>query len=240
MAKARPYTVPYGAPAYGPPPYHMQEGVILLVNYEVDAAAAAAAMSPPLTLNAGAGASVFIGDMLQLPHCGKFHEGGIVLTARHGAIEAPYTPYLWTSTDEAMMVGREVYGMPKVLCDDTPLRWSGNQVHGEIRRRGQPIMAMEVNIEDKIDPATVPLKKARLTVRVTPDPTGRTDGRREVLHLPLEGYRILEAWKGRAMVQMHATAFSRAHELRPASQDLTGFYLRVSWTLDRADILETI
>lgn len=238
MGRLPSYTVPYASPLYGPPPYHMVEGRILIVSYDVDSAAADRSVSPPLTRVPDSKASIFIGDMLQLPHAGKFHECGVVLTVRHGDVEAPYTPYLWTSTEEAMLVGREVYGMPKVLCDDdTPLRWSGNQIHGVVKRRGQEIASIDFNIERRADPEEIPRRDSRLTVRTIPDPTGRTVSRREVLQFPLTDYRILEAWGGSAVVRIQTTVMSRVHELAPREAVLSGHYLRVAWTMGAASIL---
>jgi acetoacetate decarboxylase len=175
--------------------------------------------------------------MLQLPHCGAFHECGVIVTARYKEVEAPYTPYLWTSTEEAMLTGREIYGMPKILCDDTPLRWSGNQIHGKVTRRGQELISMDFNIEQRVDPNSVPRKESRITVRTLPDPTGKIRSRREVLHFSLKNYEILEAWSGRAALRIHPSVMSRVHELIPANPIVTGHYLRFRWRLDTGEIL---
>lgn len=235
---AAPYTLPYASPLYGPPPYDMIEGKVLLVTFESrDQDAVRAAVSPPAVLAHNSTTSLFIGDMLQIPHCGAFHECGVIVTARYKDVEAPYTPYLWTSTEEAMLVGREVYGMPKVMCDDTPLRWSGNQIRGVVKRRGQELIALDFNIERRADPANVPRNGSRLTVRTLPDPTGKTTSRREVLHFALKNYEIVEAWEGRAALRITPTVMSRVHELVPADPIVTGYYLRVKWRLDTGDIL---
>ena len=240
MTKITTYILPHGAPAYGPPPYHMVEAKILMVNYPIDEAVAKSMISPPLEFVKGTMASIFIGDMLQIPHCGSFHEGGVIVRAKSRQFLAPYMPYLWTSTDEAMMVGREIYGMPKVLCDDDTLKWSGNQLIGRIRRRGQDVMSVEVNIENRIDPATLGLVDRRLAVRTLPDLCKPGYSRREVLHFDLGDYTIAEAWEGRASVNLFRTAFSNVHELQPPAGELRGYYLRASWTLDKVFVREVI
>ncbi|MDQ8727361.1 acetoacetate decarboxylase family protein [Bradyrhizobium sp. LHD-71] len=238
LNRKAPYTVPYASPLYGAPPYDMVEGKILVVTFDsANQSALRTSVSPPLTLAANSRTSLFIGDMLQIPHCGAFHECGVVVTGRYKDIEAPYTPYLWTSTEEAMLVGREVYGMPKVMCDDTPLRWSGNQIHGLVQRRGQKLISMDFNIERRADPANVPRNASRLTVRTIPDPTGKTVSRREVLHFGLEDYEIVEAWEGRAALRILPSVMSRVHELVPADPIVSGFYLRVKWRLNTGEML---
>ena len=237
-AQRPPYTLPYASPLYGPPPYDMVEGKILMVTFESrNQEALRASVSPPVQLARHSRTSLFIGDMLQLPHCGAFHECGVIVTGSYNGVEAPYTPYLWTSTEEAMLVGREIYGMPKVMCDETPLRWSGNQIHGLVTRRGQELISMDFNIERRVDPATVPANQSRLTVRTLPDPTGRTTSRREVLHFKLKNYEIVEAWEGRAALRIQPSVMSRVHELVPADPIVTGYYLRTRWRLDTGDIL---
>ena len=238
MIRREPYTLPYASPLYGPPPYDMVEGKVLIVTFDsANQTALKASVSPPVTLAANSRTSLFIGDMLQIPHCGAFHECGVIVTGRYKDVDAPYTPYLWTSTEEAMLVGREVYGMPKVMCDDTPLRWSGNQIHGLVRRRGQELISMDFNIERRADPASVPRSASRLTVRTIPDPTGKTTSRREVLHFNLEGYEIMEAWEGRAALRIHPSVMSRVHELVPTDPIVSGYYLRVKWRLNTGEIL---
>ncbi len=232
------YTVPYASPAYGPPPYYMQEGRVILVTFDIDEATATEFVAPPLKWDAGTLVSAFIGDMLQIPYCGRFHEGGIVFSVTHCDVTAPYTPYLWTSTDEAMIVGREVYGMPKMLCDDdSQVEWSGNQVRGVVNRRGEEIMAINLNIEEKVDPAEVPRNDSRLSVRVIPDPSGGNKNRRQVLHFALDDFAVHDAWKGPATLRLPPHPQFRTHELMPDHAILTGYYLQVSWTLGLAQIL---
>ena len=238
LSRKAPYALPYASPLYGAPPYDMVEAKVLIVTFDsVNQAALKASVSPPVVLAENSRTTLFIGDMLQIPHCGAFHECGIVVTGSYKGIEAPYTPYLWTSTEEAMLVGREVYGMPKVMCDDTPLRWSGNQIHGLVRRRGQELISMDFNIERRAEPDSVPRNASRLTVRTIPDPTGKTTSRREVLHFALENYEIVEAWEGRAALRIQPSVMSRVHELVPADPIVNGYYLRVKWRLNIGEML---
>jgi len=240
MTENMPITVPHASPAYGPPPYYMRAANIVMVQFDVDPQAAQEAMSPPLQFVDGVKASVFIGDMEQLPHCGKFHEGGIIVRAKHKDIEAPYMPYLWTSTDEAVLTGREVYGMPKVLCDDDKLEWSGNQVRGRIKRRGQDVMAVELNIERLLDPEEIGMIKHRLSVRTIPDLKRPGMAIREVLNFPLENYQIHEAWEGRASMELFRTAFSNVHKLQPTAKNFRGYFIRSSWTLNSVEVIDVV
>ena len=238
--KAGEFTTPHGSPVYGPPPYHMVAVEILLVDVEVDSAAAAASIPPPLEMvqeSPTTRAQFFVGDMLQLPHIGRFHEGGILIPAAYGEAQAAVTPYLWTSTDESMLVGREVYGMPKLLCDDTPLSHEGNEVEGRIRRRGIDLLRINFRFARRVEPSSLTPHTARLSVRHFPDPISPNDRSRQVIHVPLTNYVISEAWSGPATVTMEESVSSSAHSLRPL-RIVNAYYLKGSWTLDRATRLD--
>ncbi len=94
-----------------------------------------------------------------------------------------------------------------------------------------------MNIERRVDPATVSRPASRITVRTTPDPTGKGTSRREVLHFTLTDYQVLEAWGGTAAVRIQPSTMSRVHALAPLQPIVSGYYLRVAWTLGQADIL---
>lgn len=240
MTEPTAITVPHGSPAYGPPPYHMRLATTVMVQFEADPAAIQECMSPPLQYVEGTKVSVFIGDMEQIPHCGRFHEGGIIVRARHKDFEAPYMPYLWTSTDEAVLTGREMYGMPKVLCDEDTLHYVGNQVRGRVRRRGQDVMAVEVNIERQLDPAELGMVTQRLAVRTIPDLRKLGTAKREVLKFPLEDYKIHEVWEGRASMELFRTAFSNVHKLMPEAKSFRGFLIRSSWSLNSVEVIDEV
>ena len=176
--------------------------------------------------------------MLQIPHCGSFHECGVIVTARYKDVEAPYTPYLWTSTEEAMLVGREVYGMPKVMCDAIR-RCDGRAIRSTewCRRRGQELISMDFNIEQRVDPASRADERqpAHGTHASRSDRQDHKPARGSAFHL--KNYEIVEAWGGRAALRINPSVMSRVHELAPADPIVSGYYLRVKWRLDTGDIL---
>lgn len=46
-----------------------------------------------------------------------------------------YVPYMWVSNEESYLNGR-VNGSPKLQYEDDPLQVEGNEVYGEVNRRG--------------------------------------------------------------------------------------------------------
>ena len=51
-----------------------------------------------------------------------------------------------TSTDAAMITGRELYGMPKLICDDDVIRMSGNKLAGYPMRNANLTMELSMAI----------------------------------------------------------------------------------------------
>lgn len=223
---------PIYSPAYGPPPYEMVDASMVFVSFTADPDALRAAVPAPLELSAG-DATAIVSDLVQLPHVGWFFEGSIRIPVRFGDVESQFTPQVWCSEDEAVIVGREVYGMPKIMCDRTHLERTGDQVRGEVRRRGDPVMKVAVNIERRAAHGLFSEASSRLTVRsfISPDPA-RPDYR-EVLYIPLSDFRIEEAWEGRGFVEIHETPYASPGLLSPRRVG-TGYYVRGSWTLGTA------
>ncbi len=226
---------PTYSPAYGGPPYDMVDASMVFVSFTADNAALHAAVPAPLELASG-DATAIVSDLVQLPHVGWFFEGSIRIPVRFAEIASEFTPQIWCSEDEAVLVGREVYGMPKIMCDRTRLERAGNQVRGEVRRRGDTVMKVAVNIERRADKGLFAKAGSRLTVRsfASPDPS-RPDYR-EVLYIPLTDFKIEEAWEGRGFVEIHDTPHASPGILRPTSVR-TGYYVRGSWSLGAAKSL---
>ena len=242
MEKA--YSAPYGSPAYGRPPYLMTDARMVRVTYEIDPVAAQAALPPELEL-IGNTAMAFVGQMVQLPHVGKFHEGGISLRVRHGDTEGLIAAYLFTSTDASLLVGREIYGMTKLLCDDTPLRWAGNEIVGDLNRMGDKLFSIRLNVENVVPPETLPasptvkfMSTPRLGVRILPDPSLETTAVHEVIRAELTDTVLTEMYEGTATIEFGTSAFSRVSSLKPVEPGpLKGAYVRGTWGLGKGAII---
>lgn len=240
----RGFSAPYGSPIYGKPPYHMVDARMVRVTYEIDPEAARTALPPELEL-VGNTAMAFVGEMTQLPHIGRFHEGGITLRVRHGETEGLIAVYLFTSTDTSLLVGREVYGMTKLLCDDTPLRWLGNEIAGDLSRMGEPLFSIKLNVENVVpadrlaDSPTIKfMSTPRLGVRILPDPSLETTAVHEVIRAELHDTILTEMYEGTASISFGVSAFTRLGALKPLDdQPLQGAYVRGSWVLGKGSII---
>ena len=69
---------------------------------------------------------VFFTNNSQPPNSLSFREVGLIQEVRYGTETVQTMPYLWVSDDMAMLGGRELFGMPKLLMDDIPVEIHAN------------------------------------------------------------------------------------------------------------------
>ena len=109
--------MPLHAPPFGAPPFPMRECRMVMVAFEADAEEIRRITPAPLEPTEGP-LYAFVADNSQPSHSLAYHEAAILQRVRYQGREAVTTPYIWTSTDTAMLAGRELYGMPKLMCDE--------------------------------------------------------------------------------------------------------------------------
>ncbi|MEJ0023381.1 MAG: acetoacetate decarboxylase family protein [Alphaproteobacteria bacterium] len=119
----------------------------IVIEFEPDPEAAAAAVPDPLVWEPGTMALAVIGDNRQMPTSQIFQEGIVYLKVRFGEQVGNFIPYIWTSTDEAMLAAREMSGRPKTLCDHNQLEIMGSQARAVITRRGETLMRCSITLE---------------------------------------------------------------------------------------------
>jgi acetoacetate decarboxylase len=79
---------------------------------------------------------VFFANNRQPPNSVRFSEAGVMQEVLYRNERMMTIPYIWVSDDMAMLGGRELYGMPKLMMDDYPLRIHANQVFARVARHG--------------------------------------------------------------------------------------------------------
>ncbi len=230
------YTLPWTAPAYGPPPFDMTHCRQVLVQFEADPTQVARLIPPPFEVPERPFACAFVGDMRQVPGPGRYHEGALLLGVKFGDRTSTYAPFLWTSSDEALLVGRELYGMAKMLCEPEVLVEDGNEIVGTIRRRTGPLLRVAFTYGRRGNPVDLPTTPNRLCLRTIPSPDPRVPGLRQVVFTTLERYALHEIWEGRGHVEFFGSAHADLHRLVPR-RIVNAWYLESSWTLPGGTIL---
>jgi len=229
--------MPAAAPPFGGPPYRMLDCSMLFVEFEADRAEIERITPAPLQPAEHNRLIAFITDDAQMSHSFDFHEGGIFQEVVYQGRPAVTTPYIWTSTDTSLLAGRELYGMPKLLCDYGRLTLAANEVHGTLERFGHKMIEAHGVFDRLVDPADIPLAGGLVYVRRIPSPDPAWPHIEQVVWIELENYEISECWAGRGTLQFGVGGSSRMTHLL-ASPGSSAWYAKGSWDLPHAKILD--
>lgn len=236
-ARQEGWTAPFLSSPVNAPPHPMEMARMVMVEFEPDPEAAAAHVPDPLIWEPGTTCVALIGDNRQMPTSQKFQEGMILLQARFGDMVGTYTPYIWTSTDEALIAARDVSGRPKTMCDHNELYVMGSLVRSEIIRRGETMMRISATLEHPADISELPFSRDWLSVRKIAMPEKGRPALKQVIHHGTgAGFKLHSFWKGRGFVEFPGQSFAAVHQLKPR-KILRSFLIEMSWNLDWGKIL---
>ena len=235
MSDERATVMPVWSPPFGGPPYPMLSAELLMVQFEADRAEIERITPEPLQPAEHNRLTAFVGECSQLSHSLRYHEVAILQEVSYEGKPAITIPYIWTSTDTAMIAGRDLYGMPKMICDDDILHKHANEIRGCLQRNGATMMQLSMVIDGEADPTTIPILPDFAMVRHIPSPDPDVPALRQLIWLTLEDFKLHEAWAGRGHLQMGHPLGSGLGRLGAGA--ITGaWYGRFSWMLPDAKI----
>lgn len=229
--------MPTWSPPFGGPPYPMISAELLMVEFEADRAEIERITPAPLEPADHNRLMAFVGDCSQLSHSYDYHEVAIVQSVKYKGKSAVTTPYIWTSTDTALLAGRELYGMPKMLCDHEQIQKASNEVTGYLRRNGTDMMALSMNVMGPGDPAEIPLGPTFAFVRHIPSPDPDVPAIQQLVWIELEDFAVQSCWTGKGHIEIQHPLSSGLDRL--GIGEITGaWHGTFSWLLPAAKILE--
>lgn len=172
-----PVSTPWSAPAFAPPPHSWRGVRTILFPYVADAATAAAILPPGLELIDRSGsiaALSYPGTDFMHP----FNECVVLLRVRAAGVEGNYVPYIFVTTDEALIPGREIAGWPKRIAD---IRWerSGDHVSVSVARFGETLLELEGDVtgampDELAATQAEAMNPPSFNYKLVPGPDGRT------------------------------------------------------------------
>jgi acetoacetate decarboxylase len=108
-----------------------------------------------------------------------FKELVVLVPVRVGDVEGNYVPYIYVTTDEALIPGREIAGFPKKMAD---IVWErdGNAFRGSVTRWDKPILSLTGSILAALPPeiAAAQAEAARrptINYKLIPGPAGEIE-----------------------------------------------------------------
>ena len=228
--------MPVWSPPFGRPPFPMLSAELLLVEFEVEREELERITPAPLEPAAHNRISAFVGHCSQLSHSLSYHEVAIIQPVVFEGRQGVTVPYIWTSTDTAMLAGRELYGMPKMICDDDSLRKHGNGIAGYLRRNGDLMLELSMSIERPAAAESLPFGADFTFVRHFPSVDPEWPDLKQLIWVQLEEFQMHSCWTGRGHIRMHHPFSSGLDRLQPKS--VTGaWWGQFSWVLPWGKVL---
>jgi acetoacetate decarboxylase len=230
------FSNPLLCPPYNRPPYPVEDAKLVVVRFKADPAAIAKLVPQPLEPLGDGIVSAFIGDIWQINGPGEYHEGGISVGVRYKGVTGSYMPFLLTSTDDALLVGREVFGMPKLLCDDGRIWIDGNARRASLVRRGDEVLNLSANLEYRVDEGEKLLPVHRFFIKKIASPDPEWPSLRQVVYQQLTGHKVKCAYTGRGWVKVSGNTAIDLTSLA-ATSVVDAAYVEGSWDVPPGKVL---
>ena len=147
-------------------------------------------------------------------------------------------PYIWVSDDLAMLAGRELYGMTKLLCDKDTLRVHANQIYGALSRDGVTMMEGSMVVEREATPGELPFDGSPFAFeRHVPSMEPGGPSLRQIVWAEITELAAPErSWFGDGHLVIHHPLLSGLKNLETI-KPLTATYGVYSWNLEWGTVL---
>lgn len=228
--------MPVWSPPFGGPPYPMLSAELLMVQFEADRGEIERITPEPLHPANHNRLTAFVGRCSQLSHSLAYHEVAVLQEVTYEGRSAITIPYIWTSTDTAMVAGRDLYGMPKLMCDEDILHKSGNEIVGRLHRSGTLMLELSMVIDEPGEVASLPIGPNFAMVRHIPSPDPDVPALRQLIWVTLEEFECQSVWQGRGSIRVVNPLSSGLARLKPAGAT-AAWHGSFSWLLPHAKIL---
>ena len=145
-------------------------------------------------------------------------------------------PILFTSTDDALLIGCEVFGIPKLICDESRIRVDGNARRATLVRRGDEIVNLSVNLENRVSDGKKLLPVHRFFLKKIASPDPNWPSLRQVVYQKLTGHKVTRAYTGRGWAIVSGNTAIDHTSIAP-TEVLGAAYVEGSWDVPPAKVL---
>lgn len=231
--------IPTWSPPYAPGPYFMEKYHAIMVELEIPREEIEFMTPEPLRPADHNRVIAIIMDGSQPPHSLHYHEALICHEVEFQGKKGMHIPYIWTSTDTATLVGREIFGMPKLLCDDDHIAIHANEVYGKLEKYGRNMMEVAVVIDQKASLEELPALNSWIMMRHVASPDPDVPARRQIVHAQTADFKMDFCWKGRGWARMGYPGTSRIDRI-PTNNVSRAWYGNFTFVLNPAKILDDV
>lgn len=234
----RQVVMPVWSSPLGQPPHPMERAEMMFVECRADRAELRR-ITPSLCEPADDDTVlVFFANNRQPPNSLRFSECGIIQQVRWQNQPARTMPYLWVTDDLAMLGGRELFGMPKLLMDDLPLQVHANELSGRVARRGVTLLECSMVLERAAQASELPLPELpSVYERHVPNPDPAGASLRQLIRVQVTDRQLCgPCWFGRGHVEVHHPLGSGLNRLQLAATG-RAWYATFQWQLPHGEIV---
>ena len=231
--------MPVWSSPLGQGPHPMQRAEMMIIECEADRDELAR-ITPSMCEAADTDrVKLFFANNEQPPNSLKFSEAGIFQEVLYRGERVLTIPYLWVSDDMAMLGGRELFGMPKVMMDDYPLRVHANQIFARVARDDVTMLEGSMVLERAAAPGESPYEGLPSVFErhiANPDPDQASI--RQLIRLQVEDREVINTlWSGRGHVEVRHPLISRIDRLNLSATE-RAWYGVFKWNLPFGEIVE--
>lgn len=145
--------------------YFWHDARMVFAEVPVDADAVRDWLPFGVTLAQPARATVFIADYGEMTFAPPYQEAALLLHVKlFGVIPAVYCPWMVLNNDRALILGREMLGLPKKIAD-VSFREKGGKFTGSVTRHGVELMRIEGKTGRAVKKPAPGLGQRTVTVR---------------------------------------------------------------------------
>lgn len=145
---------------------------------------------------------------------GDYAGGAIYVAARHEDIEATYVLAMYMTTDQAIIIGRDLFGEPKKQCT-TGLNRSGSRMTGWVERYGTRLIELEADLTIDLGPTQG--TGSNFNVKASPSCTGEGLEDDAVLTLAEFDLDLTKNLEGTGVVRLGGTPHDPLDEIEVVS-----------------------
>lgn len=165
----QPISMPWSAPVFGKPPHRWQGVRMVALPFTPRPDAAARLLPPGMEPAGGPGLITLISYPQSEFH--PYNELVVLLPVTVDGQPGNYVPYIYVTTDEALIAGREIAGFPKKLAQ---IAWErdGDRFHGSVTRWGATLLTIEGTVQAPMPAGARPPAAPTFNYKLIPDPAG--------------------------------------------------------------------
>ena len=171
------------------------------------------------------------------PEKTQYSEGAVALTVSYQGLPGQFNMFNWVDQEDALLRGREIYGVPKKLGKITLTTFQahdpygpGSVVTGMVSRHSDRIMTVSAKLTRQVDPKEVPRWGDFYHTRIIASPDPDFPDIKQLVRLNNTDVKVSDVWEGQGSVSFGDSQNEEVLGLQPEAI-VGAWYFNLSWVL---------